>query len=318
MNAKNAPIFVTGATGVLGRAVLRLAREKGLKVTALTRSEQSTAVIRDLGAEPIEVDLFDQDALTHALGGSSTVLHLATRIAPIDQWRRPAAWVENDHIRILGTQALVGAAFVAGVNRFIYPSVTLVYPDSGANWIDATCARPQPSIATDSTLVAEREVERFGLAGHTGITLRMGPFYGTASGQSRYLLSLARRGFTGFIARNAAYHPFIWIDDAAAAIIAALGDMPSGTFDVVDDEPLTVLEIRETLARAVKRHRVYRLPRWLLRYSMGSALAEVSCRSRRVSNAAFKAASGWSPSVPNARLGWPRLARELANEVARA
>jgi 2-alkyl-3-oxoalkanoate reductase len=289
-----------------------LARKEGLKVTALARNEQSVAIIRDLGAEPIAVDLFDQAALIRAVSGSSTVLHLATRIAPIDQWRDPAAWIENDRIRSVGSQALVEAALAVGVSRFIYPSVTLVYPDSGSNWIDATCARAQPSVATDSTLVAEQEVGQFGLAGHTGITLRMGPFYGAASDQSRYLLSMARRGFAGFIAKDTAYHPFIWIDDAAAAIIAALGDMPSGTFDVVDDEPLTVLEIRETLAIAVKRRRVYRLPRWLLRYSMGNALAEVSQRSRRVSNAAFKAATGWSPIVPNARVGWLRLARELA------
>ena len=303
---------MTGATGTLGRAVLSLARGRNVDVRAQVRDASRASAVRALGVEPVVISLFDDDArLSAAVEGSEAVLHLATRIPPINRWREGSAWAENDCIRREGTRNLVRACLAAGIATFIYPSVTVVYPDRRSEWIDAASVPPERAALTESTLDAEGEVERFARDGRRGITLRMGPFYGPQSEQSRYILELARRGCSAFIARDDAYHPFIWIDDAAAAVVAALEEIPGGTYDIVDDEPLTVAEIRRILAEAVGQRRVMRLPTWLLRYSLGDVSAQIGLRSRRVSNAAFKEATGWTPGVPSARVGWPSIAQEI-------
>jgi nucleoside-diphosphate-sugar epimerase len=301
-------LFVTGATGTLGRAVVRMARERGMLVRALARNTESVAILHSLGAEPIRADLFDPAALRTAVGGSSVVLHLATRIPPTNRVRQRSAWVENDRIRREGTHNLVEAALACEVGTLVYPSVTFVYPDRGSQWIDAARVAADPADLTHSAMAAEAEVTRFAARQRRGISLRMGPFYGPQSAQSRYILELAGRGLSPFIARNDAYHPFIWIDDAAAAVVAAIDAGSSGVFDVVDDDPLTVAEIMAVLAQVVGRRRLWRIPRWLLRYSLGPSLAALSSRSRRVTNAAYKAAVGWTPSVPSARTGWESIA----------
>jgi 2-alkyl-3-oxoalkanoate reductase len=306
-------VFLTGATGVLGRAVVRIAHERGYRVRALARSSVSARAIRSLGAEPVCGSLFDPVSVAAAVKGSSAILHLASRIVPITQWRHRSAWVENDRIRCEGTHTLVEAALAHDVGTFVYPSVTLVYPDRGSEWIDAASVRAAPADLTTSTLAAESEVTRFADRGHRGVTLRMGPFYGPESPQSRYMLDLARRRFSPFIARDSMYHPFVWIEDAAEAVVAALEIGQSGMFDVVDDEPLTVAEIVAVLARVTGRRRLWRIPAWLLRHSMGPELALLSARSRRVSNAAYKAAAGWRPSVRSARVGWERIAAACRN-----
>lgn len=71
-------VFVTGATGVLGRRVVPLLTADGHEVTAVARGKAGT--IRQVGATPVEVDLFDAPALATAVEGHDAVLDLATRI----------------------------------------------------------------------------------------------------------------------------------------------------------------------------------------------------------------------------------------------
>ena len=107
-------VFVTGATGVLGRATIPQLLASGYTVRALSRGEANDAAIRALGAEPVRADLFDPDSLRAAVAGADAVLHLATRIPPSSDMRHRSAWVENDRIRAEGTKNLVDAAIEAG------------------------------------------------------------------------------------------------------------------------------------------------------------------------------------------------------------
>ena len=186
-------VFITGATGVLGKTVSRLLIDAGHDVRGLARNAGSESRIRGLGIEPVPASLFDPPSLRRAMQGCDAVLHLATRIPPPNQARRREAWSENDRIRIEGTWNLVDVALESAVSTFIYPSVVLVYPDRGAHWIDAATP-PQSSSILRSTLTAEAEVERFTRTGRRGIVLRMGGFYGPTAGSTREILRMARRG----------------------------------------------------------------------------------------------------------------------------
>src|SRR5579864_211174 len=131
-------IIVTGATGVLGCSVVPRCVANGHHVRALARSPANAETVRGLGAEPVTFDLFDRQCVQEAVAGSEVVLHLATKIPPTNQLRKDSAWTENDRIRREGTHNLIEAALFHKVQRFVYPSVTLEYPDSEQQWIDAT------------------------------------------------------------------------------------------------------------------------------------------------------------------------------------
>src|SRR5438874_10345172 len=103
-------VFITGATGVLGKTVSRLLIDAGHDVRGLARNAGSESRIRGLGIEPVPASLFDPPSLRRAMQGCDAVLHLATRIPPPNQARRREAWSENDRIRIEGTWNLVDVA----------------------------------------------------------------------------------------------------------------------------------------------------------------------------------------------------------------
>jgi len=300
-------VFLSGGTGVLGRPVLRLLRERGHRARFLSRTGRSDAIGRELGAEPVRVDLFDGDGLRAAVAGSEAVLHLATRMPPIREARRRDAWAENDRIRTEGSRCLVDAALAAGATTFVYPSVVFVYPDRGADWIDAErTPLDAPDIAR-ATLVAEHEVERFSGAGGRGVVLRMGGFYGPTTPTARELLAMARRyRLATVIGRADAYQSSIWVDDAAAAVVLAMERAPAGVYDAVDDEPLPRRDVARAIGRAAG-HRVVRLP-WTIARLLGGDTAAALGRSQRVSNQRLREAAGWAPSVPDAREGFRRIA----------
>ncbi len=304
-------VFVTGPTGVLGRATIPQLITRGHTVRALSRSDANDAAILALGAHPVRANLFDASSLRAAVTGADAILHLATRIPPRSQIRRRESWVENDRIRDLGTKLLVDAALEIGVKTFVYPSFAFVYPDSGQNWIDASTTAPDPVPAVRSTIAAEEEVARFAASApegnRRGIALRLGALYGPDIPSIVEQLDLAAKGLSMFGAARDAYSPMLWIDDAASALVAALERAPSGLYDVVDDEPLTQSELKHALAEAVGRHRLVSLPGWLIRAVAGPTGAALA-RSLRISNRRFRDATGWAPSVSNGRVGLARLA----------
>lgn len=296
-------IFVTGATGVLGRPVLRMLREEGHAVRGLARSRSNVELLRRLGVEPVRADLFSGGGIADAVAGVDAVLHLATKVPPRSQATRPEAWAENVRIRVKGTKTLVDAALAAGVKTFLYPSLAFVYDDGGDAWIDAETARADPATGIAATLTAEAEVERFAAGGGRGIVLRMGYFYGPEAESTLDTLAMARRRAAFLTGPSDAYYPAIWVDDAATAVIAALDSAATGIYDVVDDEPLTRRELAKAIAEAAGRSFVLRPPVWLVKL-VGGREADFMVRSHRVSNARFKIATGWAPAVRDAREGW--------------
>src|ERR1051326_8027575 len=99
-------VFVTGATGVLGRAAIPRLVDAGHRVRGLVRSEQNAALLRHLGVEPAHADLFDTAWLEEPVAGCDAILHLATKIPPASAATKLAAWRENDRIRRAGTRAI--------------------------------------------------------------------------------------------------------------------------------------------------------------------------------------------------------------------
>jgi nucleoside-diphosphate-sugar epimerase len=298
-------VFVSGATGVLGRTVTRLLLDGGHDVRALARSAENESRIRTAGAEPVRGGLFDSASLKAAVQGCDAILHLATHIPPSSEMPKRKAWHENDRIRAEGTRNLVDAALESGVSTIIYPGIVFVYPDRGENWMDATVV-PAPTGLLKSSLDAEAHIERFTKAGGRGIVLRMGNFYGPASQNTQDMLRIARHGIALIFGRSNAYLPLIWIDDAALAVYDSLMQAAAGIYDIVDDEPMRRKDLSRALAESLGRRWLLRLPSILLWMLLGRNMMFLA-RSQRVSNRKFKDTTTWAPTVPSAKLGFRLL-----------
>jgi nucleoside-diphosphate-sugar epimerase len=194
-------IFVTGGSGILGRALRPLL-------------EAARHDVRASGSR--ELDLFDPAALRNALPGTDVVYHLATRIPPTHARNQPGAWDENDRLRSEATRLLVDAALATGVQAFVLPSVTFVYPSEGPADEET---RPDAPTNLASMLEAEAQCRRFTDWGGRGVILRLGLLWGPGTGSEAPVF---RYGAT------------LHIEDAGTALLQAL-TIPAGVYNVVSD-----------------------------------------------------------------------------------
>lgn len=303
-------VFVTGATGVIGRRVLPLLVRAGHEVSAVARSPEKHTAVMDAGAKAVTLDLFNTDAVRWAVRGHDAVVNLATHM-PHSALKMllPLAWRENDRIRREASVALVEASISAGVTRFVQESFAPVYPDCGDQWIDESVPI-QPARYNQSLAASEAAAASFSGVERTGVILRFGAFYGPDALQTIELMKAIRKGFAPLPGPEYAYLSSVAHDDAASAVVAAL-DLPGGIYNVVDDEPLTHRELVDSLAQAMGVGAPKLPPRWMT--PLFGVVGQLAPRSERISNRKLRAASGWSPRYRSARDGWKAIAsRELA------
>ncbi len=295
-------IFMTGATGVIGRRAVPLLLAAGHQVTGVARSSSGAAMLQSLGARVAFLDPFDLPAASRAVEGHDVVVNLATHM-PSSNFRMmlPWAWRENDRLRRDASSVLVRAARAADVQRFVQESFAPVYPGADDGWIDERVPI-QPSHYNASVADAERSAVRFSEGGGTGVVLRFSFFYGPDARLTGDLIKLAQKGWAGIPGRAEAYISSVSHNDAATAVIAAL-QLPAGVYNVTDDEPLTRREYFDVLASALGVPRLRLPPPWICRF-LGS-LGEMLGRSLRISNRKLREASGWTPVYPSMREGWP-------------
>ena len=305
-------VFVAGATGVAGRRAVARLLAAGHEVTGLARSAEKAAELAALGARAAEVSLFDREPLAAAVAGNDAVVNLATHIPPPAQMARPSAWNENERIRRDGSANLVDAAIAAGATVYVQESIAFLYGEHGDDWIDAASTPLSDARFAGAIETAERNAARFTEHGGRGVVLRLGRFYAPESEQTATTMRAARRGFLMDVGRRESYVPMIDADDVATAVVAAL-DAPAGTYDVVDDEPLTRAGHADVLAASVGRRRLWHAPGWAVPRS-----GEFLAASQRVSNARFKDATGWRPLSPSVRVGYPKMVRAEGVEPALA
>jgi nucleoside-diphosphate-sugar epimerase len=300
-------VFVAGGTGAIGgHAIPALVRE-GHTVTALARTPEKAAALTAQGATAVSVSLFDRSALTAVFAGRDAVVNLASAIPPMTRFLSVKAWRNNDRVRSEGSAAVVDAARAAGVGRLVQESVSMLYRDQGARWIDEDAPIDRYPMARGN-LAAEANAHRFSQAGGTRVVLRFGWFYGPGATHSEQLLAMARRHLGLVLGPPSSYVSSIHVADAAAAVAAAL-HAGAGTFNIVDDEPLTKREYADALARAASAAMWLRGPgRAALVF--GDRLTSLT-RSLRVGNARFRTATGWAPRYPSAREGWIATAAAL-------
>jgi nucleoside-diphosphate-sugar epimerase len=303
-------VLVAGGTGVLGRASLKPLVEAGHHVRATARGFEKAQWVGRLGAEPVDVDLYDQAAVRRTIKGSDVLIRLTTKIGSLSGMRSPGAWEETNRLRTRGARTLVDAAIAEGVKVYIHESVAFVYRDGGSSWLmeDAETDDGGTRILS-ATLQGEQEAARFSRAGGRGIILRFGGFYGPDASSSAEMATMARRRMLAQIGSGANYFSSIYVPDAGRAVAAAIG-LPAGIYNVCDDDPLLFSQYIRIVVESVGAAKQLRLPGLLGTWLFGDVWKYFS-RSLRVSNGKLRVASNWTPHARSAREGWPLTAHAL-------
>jgi nucleoside-diphosphate-sugar epimerase len=304
-------VFVAGASGVIGRRLVRQLVEAGHQVTGTTRREERAEDIRAAGAEAVVVDAFDAPALEAAVkqAAPEVVVNQLTSLPQRYDPRKASFYEATNRVRREGGHNLVEAARAAGTRRFLTQSISFLYAPEGG-WVKDEEARPYDDApghfgpAVQTMLEHEREVVES--PDFEGLVLRYGQFYGPGTYFARdgHLGREVRRRRFPIVGEGTGTFSFLHVDDAAGATLAALDRGAPGVYNVVDDEPAALREWLPVYAEALGAKPPRRVPFWLARLVAGKSVAEQAVGLRGASNAKAKRELGWQPRYGRWRQGF--------------
>jgi nucleoside-diphosphate-sugar epimerase len=304
-------ILLAGASGAVGTPLTRQLIAAGHEVVGITRSQANAERLRNAGAEAVVADVMDRENLLTAVRGerADAVMHQLTALGTT---KMREAMQGTNALRTTGTTHLLAAARAVGAHRFLTQSIVFGYGyrDHGPHVIteDDPFGEPMagplgPAIAamrsTEEQVFTADEIE--------GISLRYGLFYGPDS-FTRMISNLVRKRRLPVPSSGGGFATFVYLEDAAAATVAALEKGRAGqAYNIVDDDPVRWADFLDTLATELGARRPWRVPNWMLRAI--PYVHTLMTTSMRVSNAKAKRELGWAPTVSSYREGIPLVAR---------
>jgi 2-alkyl-3-oxoalkanoate reductase len=297
--------FVAGASGAVGTRLVPQLIDRGHEVIGTHASPASADRLRELGAEPVMLDLLDAPAVRRAVleAQPEAIVHQATALGSAKFTRNfDATFAGTNRLRTEGTDALLAVASEAGVDRFVAQSyASLQYARVGGPVkTEDDPLDPNPLPSTQEGTAALRHLEA-AVTDAGGIVLRYGTFYGAANDG---LIEPVRKRQFPIIGGGDGVWSWIHLDDAAAAAVVALEQDRMGTYNIVDDEPAPVREWLPVLADALGAKPPRHFPRWLARLFAGEAVVMMGTEARGASNAKAKSELGWTPRYPSWRQGF--------------
>ena len=293
-------VFVAGGTGTIGVPLVRGLVARKHRVCATTRSRDKESMIRALGATPVVVDALDAAALEKAVreAAPTHVIHQLTAL-PKTGPRRASDLEPTNRLRDEGTRNLLKAAIAARAQRVVFGSFALI---GAAGKIESS--DPQIDRAADAVRSMESQAVEAARRGDIeAIVLRYGLFYGPGNPATDELIALVRKRWLPRVRNDRGQLPYIHLDDAVAATIAALKHGQSGgVYDIVDDRPASFSEIVTELADVAGARPPLTVSPWLVRLA-APYMARIFSLRLPLSNAAARRDLGWAPMFPSYREG---------------
>jgi 2-alkyl-3-oxoalkanoate reductase len=188
------------------------------------------------------------------------------------------------------------------VPKFISQSVAFAYTFEPGLKTEESAIHGQ---AAGEMGAAMESLEQQTLAAPGGIVLRYGFFYGPGTGYARdgQQIELIRKRQMPIVGGGNGTFPFIHVEDAASATVAAIERGAPGIYNIVDDEPAPAREWIPYAAELVGAKKPWRVPAFLARLAAGR-MAEFATGLQPVSNAKAKRELGWEPRFATWREGF--------------
>jgi nucleoside-diphosphate-sugar epimerase len=284
-------VFVTGASGHIGSAVVTELLGAGHQVVGLARSDSSAAAVQAAGAEVHRGDLDDLESLTEAAAASDGVIHLAFRT------------LSSDVAESIGTdlQAIdaIGTALEGSERPFVSttPTLTLSFvggvTDRPATEEDVMPGGPRVDAENAVIALAERGVR--------SSVIRLPPLvHSTLDRQGLFprLIEIARaKGVSGYVADGSSRWPAVHTLDAARLYRLAVEDAPAGSrLHAVAEDGVPFREIAEVIAHKLDEATASIAPEDVAEHF--SYLAPFVALDNPSSSELTRQRLGWQPTHP--------------------
>lgn len=306
-------VFVTGATGVLGKRLVKQLDDTEHTVYGLVRDDRGETIVEERNGIPRRGDVLKLDTLNEAIDEDiDVIIHAATQI-PVKNKPTEDDWAENDRIRTEGAKNLVSAAGEQ-LSWFMFPSLVWVARQPDGSRYDETSER-HPDRATQSAADVEDYLQNTATdRGFEMTILRAGFFYAPDAGHTRSWgkqlisgdLPIVGRGLLG---RKDAELSFLHADDAARAFVAALNTDATGIYHVFDGNPVTVADFFTVFAEKLDAPEPSRIPGWVARFFVGKVNANTLTTPMPTTNEKFQQEVSWEPQYPTYREGLEQVVR---------
>jgi len=275
-------IAVTGASGLIGSALVGYLKSEGHTVQRLVR--RATVAPDEIRWDP-KTGYVDIDALR----GVDAVIHLAGVGVGDKRWtKRYKSEILNS--RLLGTTAIANAVAEVKPQVFISASAIGWYGDSGNRAVIES-----DSVGNDFLAAVCREWEGAAdLAGDVRtVKLRTGLVLDPTGGALGRMLPLFRFGLGGKLGSGKQWWSWITLHDVVRAIVFCLEKKISGPVNLTSPNPVTNQEFTAALARALNRPALFPAPAIALKIALGGFSSEVLGSKKVMPSALTEAGFKW-------------------------
>lgn len=220
-------VCVTGASGFIGREVVRHLQVQGHDVVALIRDGRKASMLENAEIHTLDLEDADDTELEKVIGGCDAVVHLAAKVRfhPYSMLRA----------LMVGSTERIARICMRHNSRLVYASSIAAYGDGHGNMLDEdSICRPETGYGR-AKAEAESIIMKMIRHGLDAVILRPGYVYGPGDPITRMLM----KGKVFWIGDGGNYTGVVHVHDCARAFVECLdyrGD--ARVFNVVDDEPV--------------------------------------------------------------------------------
>jgi uncharacterized protein len=257
-------IAVTGASGLIGNALVGYLKSQGHTVQRLVRRAA-------VSSEEITWDPIAGTVDMEALAGVDAVIHLAGAGVSDKRWTKKYK-SEILNSRLLGTTTIAKAVAIVKPQVFISASAIGWYGESGNRAVVES-----DRVGDDFLAAVCREWESAAdLAGDVRtVKLRTGLVLDPTGGALGKMLPIFRFGLGGKLSNGKQWWSWITLHDQIRAIAFLLENKISGPVNLTSPNPVTNSEFTAGLARAMHRPALFPVPAFALKIALGGFSAEV-------------------------------------------
>jgi uncharacterized protein len=276
--------FVTGATGLIGRAVCAALAGRGDAVTALSRGKDAAARL-PAGVQIVAGDPSIPGAWQDALAGCDACVHLAGEPVAEGRWTAEKKRRIRES-RVRSTANVAAAIGAGGPSVLVSGSAVGFYGSRGDEVLDESAAPGDDFLAEVSR--AWEEAARAAERRARVVRLRTGIVLAREGGALPKLVQPFRLFAGGPLGDGAFWQPWIHLADEVGLVLLALDDARArGPMNATAPAPVRNRDLARAIGRALHRPSALRTPALAVRLAIGEAAGVVLASQRAVPRAAL-------------------------------
>lgn len=265
-------VAITGATGLIGKKIVKKLIERGDQVLVLTRSVEKTKGLFSANVDLVEWDIKSKDLHTN-LEGVDAVIHLAGENVMGKRWNagHKKKILES---RVLGTRSIVDAIYKMDNRPKVLVGASAVgYYGNSEIQVDESSTVGAGFLA-DVVKAWEDETAKVELLNVRRVNVRIGIVLDKNDGALGKLLTPFRFFVGGPLGSGKQWFPWVHVDDVVDLFLFSLDNNINGVLNAVSPEIVRMNVFCKILGKVMKRPYLFNVPEFILKLVVGEA-AEV-------------------------------------------